>query len=201
MSVRDLHRLECFADRAGCHWEITGCDSIFGSTTTGLSRGGFGSTQAATAGGVGTKETPRNGRGGTPDSALRRDRRWRIQYRLPGPQVSGGASRPQHGAVGGRTGTAPDSRNNLTYYGNSDGKRPRGATVLHPNQTGTTTVGAVSVAWRDVVITRFGARSHVEIDGLPIGQHRHDSLNLSTNIFPGYFDTLRQPFPTTISPP
>ena len=50
-------------------------------------------------------------------------------------------------------------------------------------------MGAAGVAWRDVVITRTGASLTWSIDGLPIASIDTTSLNLSTNIFLGYFDT------------
>ncbi|MEK7675761.1 MAG: Calx-beta domain-containing protein, partial [Verrucomicrobiota bacterium] len=156
-----------------------------------LNGGGFGSTQAATAG-VGTKgETPQ-WPGGTPDSAffaVTGDGGSSTDYRA---YISGGASlAPNTGAYAAGTGTAPDSRNNLHPYYGEFGREaaPEAQLALHPNQTGTTTVGAAGVAWRDVVITRTGASLTWSIDGLPIASIDTTSLNLSTNIFLGYFDT------------
>lgn len=157
-----------------------------------LNGGGFGSTQAATAG-VGTKGKTPQWPGGAPESAffaVTGDGGSSIDYRA---YISGGAPlAPGTGAYAAGTSTAPDSRNNLHPYYAEFGREaaPEAQLALYPNQTGTTGVGTAGMAWRDVVITKIGANLTWSMDGLPMASiDTTPLLNLSTNIFLGYFDT------------
>ncbi|MBI4328110.1 MAG: hypothetical protein HY674_23000, partial [Chloroflexi bacterium] len=157
-----------------------------------LAAGGSGSTQAATAG-VGTKGEIPQWPGGSVDSvffAVTGDGGSSIDYRAY--FIGGAPLAATTGAYAAGTSIAPDSRNNLHPYYAEFGREaaPEAQLALHPNQTGTTGVGAAGMAWRDVVVTKISAILTWSIDGLPIASfYTTPLINLSTNVFLGYFDT------------
>jgi hypothetical protein len=89
-------------------------------------------------------------------------------------------------------GTAADARNNTNaYYASLGGKTaPSGQLALFPEQTGTTSVGTLGFAWRDMVIEKVGNTVSWSADGLLIASVPITNLEAlgGDNIFLGMFD-------------
>lgn len=94
--------------------------------------------------------------------------------------------------VGTTANPGADSRNNTDpYYASLGGEvAPAAQTTAFPKtQTGTTAVGTLGMAWRDVVIEKSGNVITWSVDGLPIVSLPIDGINLGgSNITFGMFD-------------
>lgn len=133
-----------------------------------LGPGGSGSTQV-TGMGIGTGGTTAQIAGGTIDSVsfgATVDGNSSVDYRAYVPAVQTGYLATS-GVFAAGTGTAPDARNNShPYYAGFGGaSAPAAQTALFAQQTGTTVVGSLGFAWRDVVIEKVGTEVQWSIDG------------------------------------
>lgn len=89
-------------------------------------------------------------------------------------------------------GTATDARNNTNaYYASLGGKTaPSAQLQMFPGQVGTTSVGTLGFAWRDMLIEKIGNTVSWSVDGLPIASVPITNLEAlgGENIFFGMFD-------------
>jgi hypothetical protein len=164
-----------------------------------LNGGGSGSTQMASFG-WGTSGASAQWAGsknsmmfaGSGDGGTGQDyRAYLVEY-----ATSAGASiNPDTGfyAAGtNNTGTADDARNNTNaYYASLGGKTaPSGQIASFPGQTGTTAVGTLGFAWRDMVVEKIGNTVSWSVDGLLVASVPITNLEAlgGDNVFFGMFD-------------
>jgi hypothetical protein len=153
-----------------------------------LNGGGTGSTLALTAG-VGTAGATPQWPSATPDSvyfAVTGDGGAAADYRA---YISAGAPVSPTNNVYAAGLQAAANNNTDPYYAEFGRESaPPAQLAVQPEQTGATGVGTAGMAWRDAVIIKQGTNVTWFIDGLRIASVNTSALNLSSNIFVGYFD-------------
>jgi hypothetical protein len=153
-----------------------------------INGGGVGSTEAITFG-VGTTGVSTQWPGSTVDSvmfAATGDGGSASDYRVYIPDVLLGPASGVYAA-----GTQSTARNNSDSYYAEFGRESAPAAQLNnnPAQTGSSFVGSAGMAWHDIVVIKQGTNVTWLMDGVRIATVNTASINLSSNIFLGYFDT------------
>jgi hypothetical protein len=115
-------------------------------------------------------------------------------YLVEHAPAAGAPIAPETGfyAAGTINGGANDARNNTNvYYASLGGKTaPSGQLATFPSQTGTTSVGTLGFAWRDMIVEKNGNIVSWSVDGLPIASVPINDFGAlgGENIFFGMFD-------------